>query len=329
MATQSSPPGPVLVLGAGELGTATLEALAAHPSRQLGGNISVLLRPATLHSTDPAKREQHAYLTALGIGLEPGDVVIQSIAKLASIFRRFDTVISCTGLYAPAGTQLKLTRAALEAATEEKNEGNGGRGGGALRRYFPWQYGIDYDVIGAGSAQDLFDEQLEVRALLRAQMALDWIIVSTGLFMSFLFVPGFGPVDLKGRIVRALGSWDTPVTITGPRDIGRMIAELVYDPQHVQRQPVYVAGDTVTYDQVAQLVEDRFGGRWTRELWDKAFLAQRLAAEPTDKMAKYQNVFAAGNGIAWNVADTVNAKRGITLGNLQEYLKGIEMENDM
>ena len=34
---------------------------------------------------------------------------------------------------------------------------------------FPGKFGVNYDVIGRGSAQDLFDEQLEVRDLLRSQ----------------------------------------------------------------------------------------------------------------------------------------------------------------
>ena len=47
-----------------------------------------------------------------------------------------------------------------------------------VKRYFPWQFGVDYDVIGRGSAQDLFDEQLDVRDLLRSQNRMEWVIVS-------------------------------------------------------------------------------------------------------------------------------------------------------
>jgi hypothetical protein len=38
-----------------------------------------------------------------------------------------------------------------------------------VKRYLPWQFGVDYDVIGRGSAQTLFDEQFDVRDLLRGQ----------------------------------------------------------------------------------------------------------------------------------------------------------------
>ena len=88
----------------------------------------------------------------------------------------------------------------------------------------PWQFGVDYDVLGKGSAQDLFNEQLEVRELLRAQRATEWIIISTGMFTSFLFEPAFGVVDLANNTVNALGSWDTQVTVTTPEDIGMLTA---------------------------------------------------------------------------------------------------------
>jgi len=65
-----------------------------------------------------------------------------------------------------------------------------------VKRYFPWQFGVDYDVIGRGSAQDLFDEQLDVRDLLRGQSGTEWVVVSTGMFMSFLFEPWFGVVEV-------------------------------------------------------------------------------------------------------------------------------------
>lgn len=299
----------ILVLGAGELGLAVLEALVAH-NRRGKSEITVLLRPPTIDSTNPDKQRGIVHLASLGVAFEPGDIEASSTSELANIFKNYHTIISCTGMYSPPGTQLKLTRAVLEAA---------------VARYFPWQYGIDYDTIGSGSSQDLFDEQLEVRSLLRAQSATDWIIVSTGLFMSFLFVPEFGPVDLKDRVLRGLGSWDVPVSVTTPKDIGRMVAEIVYEPREIQRQVVFVAGDTVTYGRVADLVQSRFGGGWRREVWDWEILQKRLREEPGNGMFKYQNVFAAGKGVAWDLDRTVNGQRGIKLENLEAYLKHIDV----
>ncbi|OTA94522.1 hypothetical protein M434DRAFT_394675 [Hypoxylon sp. CO27-5] len=295
----------ILLIGAGELGTAVLEALSKHPKRN-GGKIAILLRQSTISTQDPEKKKQNEYLQSLGASFEAGDLANDSAAQLAQVFKRYHTVISCSGFGLPSGTQLKLTKAILEAGTP---------------RYFPWQWGIDYDAVGVGSAQDLFDEQLQVRALLRAQQKTDWIIVSTGLFMSFLFLPEFGVVDLKGRKLRALGSWDAKLSLTTPRDIGRMAAEVAYDPRDASHQVVYIAGDTVTYSQVAELVQERFGGEWTKELWDANFLKRKLEERPDDGMLKYTNVWAVGRGVAWDMEKTLNRQRGIELQGLKSYLK--------
>ncbi|KAI8628678.1 NAD(P)-binding protein [Xylariaceae sp. FL1651] len=314
MTTTYSPTQRILVVGAGELGTAMLEGLVRHPkhpsppssSSSSQSLITVLLRPSTIHSQDPAKQSANAYLRSLGAALAPGDIVHDSEEALAEAFGAYDTVLVCAGFGLPGGTQLRIARAALRAR---------------VGRFFPWQWGIDYDVVGAGSAQDLFDEQLEVRRLLRAQREVDWVIVSTGLFVSFIFVPEFGPVDFKTRTLRALGSWDTRLSVTTPRDIGRVAAEIVYEPREINRQVVFAAGDTVSYEDVAALVEKRFGGQWKRELWDMQTLGQRLKDSPDDGMVKYQNVFGAGKGVAWDMSSTVNAQRGMQMQTVEDYLR--------
>lgn len=302
----------ILVLGAGELGTAVLEALVAHPERQ-GGTISVLLRQESINTSDAAKKEQHDRLRKLGIQFVAGDVIKNTAEELAAIFKPYHTVIGCTGFGMAPGTQRKITEAALAAG---------------IPRWFPWQFGLDFEVVGAGSAHDLFDEQLDVRRRLRGQTATDWTIVSTGLFMSFLFLPEFGPVDLPRRTLRCLGTWDTGVTLTTPRDIGTMVAELVYRPSpDASHAVVYIAGDTVTYGRVAELVQQRFPDvSFHKEAWDLDVLKKRLAEKPDDNMLKYQNVFAAGKGVAFDPATTINVQRGIPLEGLETYLKGLEIE---
>ena len=112
----------------------------------------VLLRPSTIGSPDPVKQRDIAELPrSLGVEFLPGDLVEGSAADLSALFQDFHAVIGCTGFVAERSIQLKLARAALDSG---------------VRRYFPWQFGVDYDAIGKGSAQDLFDEQLDVRDLL-------------------------------------------------------------------------------------------------------------------------------------------------------------------
>ncbi|KAI1456734.1 NAD(P)-binding protein [Annulohypoxylon moriforme] len=300
-----SNPSSILLLGAGELGTSVLEALSRHPKRG-PTKITILLRQSTIETQDPEKRKQLTYFQSLGASLEAGDLANDSAAQLARVFSGFEVVISCSGFGLPSGTQTKLTEATLAAG---------------VKRYIPWQWGIDYDVVGQGSSQDLFDEQLRVREMLRAQGKTKWVIVSTGLFMSFLFKPEFGVVDLQGRKVRALGRWEGRLSVTTARDIGRVAAEIVLDPREGEGGVVYVAGDTVSYRRIAELVKARFGGEWTEEVWDEEFLKGKLRERPDDGMLKYANVWAVGRGVAWDMDSTLNNKRGIELQSLESYLK--------
>lgn len=301
----------VLVLGAGELGIAMLESLAVHPLRG-DAKISVLLRQATIDSEAPDKKRRTQHLRALGVDFEAADVEAASASELASVFEGYDTVVGCTGMYAPPGTQVKISEAALGASS--------------VTRFFPWQYGMDYDAIGAGSSQDLFDEQIEVRAKLRAQEKTKWTIVSTGLFMSFLFLADFGVVDLKGRTARALGDWGNRMTLTTPEDIGHVTADVILDPREYAEgsQVVYVAGDTLSYRQIADMVDARFaseGGSFKRELWDLAELSKQLAADGSNALVKYRDTFAQGRGVSWEMEQTVNYQRGIPMTDVKAYLE--------
>ncbi len=67
---------------------------------------------------------------------------------------------------------MKVAKAALQAK---------------LPRDFPWQFGVDYDLIGRGGPHDIFDSLLDLRDLLRSQDELEWLIISTGIFMKYLF----------------------------------------------------------------------------------------------------------------------------------------------
>ena len=171
----------ILVLGAGELGMPVLRSLAQRAKDIDGVTISVLLRASAVTSNVPDKQRDVAEIRDLGIEIITGDLVKSSIGELADVFAQYDTVIGCAGYAAGIDTPMKLARAALQAG---------------IPRYFPWQFGVDFDVIGRGSPQDIFDAQLDVRELLRGQHQTEWVIISTGMFMSYLFEPEFGVVDL-------------------------------------------------------------------------------------------------------------------------------------
>ncbi|MGV9803631.1 aromatic alcohol reductase [Mycobacterium sp. NPDC003449] len=304
MTTQSqsaATPEGVLVIGAGELGSNVLDALSRRTDRDPDlRTLALMVRRST---TDQARRRADE-MAAKDITLIEADVTEASVPELAAIMSRYHTVISCIGMTAGPGTQLKLAKAALA---------------GRVPRFFPWQFGMDYDVIGRHSPQDLFDEQLDVRDLLRGQDATDWVIVSTGMFTSFVFEPGFGVVDLESGTVNALGSWDNEVTLTTPEDIGALTAEIVHAQPRIANQVVFVAGDTINFSRLADIVDEVRGTAVTRNEWTLAYLLDELRRHPADSMKKYHAVFAPGRGVAWPKERSYNVIHGIDTTTAAEW----------
>ncbi len=300
----------ILVLGAGELGMSVLRALARRRDRAT--DLSVLVRDKTIHSQDTHKRKIRQELQALGVRLVAGDLHAQTSSDLASIFGGFQTVIGCTGFVGGPGTQMKITSAVLSAG---------------VRRYVPWQFGVDYDAIGKGSAQDLFDEQLDVRALLRGQQKTKWLIISTGMFTSFLFELSFGAVDLDQGLVHALGSWDNAVTVTTAEDIGELTAAILHAEPALANEVLYTAGDTITYEQLAATVQAALGRKVHRSVWTVTYLRNELAQEPEDALSKYRVVFAEGKGVAWAKEKTFNEAKGIPVIKVQQWLRQLQQSH--
>jgi hypothetical protein len=289
-----------LVLGAGELGMAMLRALHARGTPE-GGSLSVLLRPAADGAGSPV-----ASLQEMGVNIVRADLATESEDALAAILAPFPTVIGCTGFVGGPGTQRKITAAVLKAGVE---------------RYVPWQFGVDYDVVGRGSGQEVFDEQADVRDMLRGQSRTRWIIVSTGMFTSFLFEPAFGVVDLERGRVHALGSWENRLTVTTPEDIGRLTAAILAHEPRLDDQVVYVAGDSFSYAALADVVEQHLGRPVERILWTPEMLRAELAAHPDDGMRKYHLAFARDTGVAWDKQATFNAAQAIPVTDVPAWLR--------
>jgi hypothetical protein len=294
----------ILVIGAGELGFQVLRALVAHPRKP--ATVAVLLRPSSINSTSKQKQEQNDTLRNLGVQLIPGDIVVDSEQTLSAIFAGYDTVIGCSGFVSGKAIQTKLARAVIAAETP---------------RYIPWQFGVDYDVIGRGSPQDLFDEQLDVRDLLRApgQSKTRWAIISTGMFTSFLFEPFFGVVDRENGTINALGSLENRVTVTRPEDIGTLTAEIVIRDLF-DNQSIYIGGDTVSYERLAQLIEKKTGNPFKRNVLEVENVLAALSKDPDNGLLKYQAVFGQGRGVAWDMASTWNQQHGIHTESVEEWL---------
>ncbi len=305
-ATTHPSPQSILVLGAGELGLPVLRNLARVAKRSPGSTLSVLLRDSTVNTQAPEKKREIDELRSLGIQLIAADLVNDSIDQLAEVFAAFDTVIGCAGMVAGRETPMKLATAALRSG---------------VKRYFPWQFGVDFEVIGRGSPQDLFDAQLDVRELLRAQDKTEWVIISTGMFTSFLFEPVFEVVDFESDTVNALGSLETSVTLTTPEDIGKLTADIVFFEPRFRNEIVYLSGDTVTYGQVASLLERVLGRPFKRNVWTVPYLMQELEKDPTHHIKKYRAVFAQGRGVSWPKAGTFNERQSIQVTTAEQWAR--------
>ena len=289
-----------LIIGTGEVGIAMLDSLYKYrEANSQHFKIGALVQP--LHAVIGSGPD----LRFADLTIEAVDLVAESIENLANVFRKYDTVICCSGFSIGAGMQLKITKAVLEAG---------------VRRYVPWQFGADYDKIGRGSAQPVFDEQLDVRDLLRAQSKTHWIIVSTGMITSFLFREDFGVINLSQQVIHALGDWQNSLTLTACEDIGALTVEVLFHQPEILDQVVFVSGDTVTFEEIADKMEEVFDVKFERVLWDYQFLEKKLNDEPDNIFNKYRLVFTHP-GVTWPMEVTFNDLNNIPTTGIVEWAK--------
>jgi hypothetical protein len=131
-----------------------------------------------------------------------------TIDELASLFSSYDTVIGCAGYAAGINTLIKLAKAALQSG---------------ILRYFPCQFGVDFGAIGRGGPRDILNAQFDVRELLRSQDKTEWVIISAGMFMSYLLEPAL--VSSIWRIAKLMRSAALiPLTLNKTEKMGRRLS---------------------------------------------------------------------------------------------------------
>jgi hypothetical protein len=119
-----------------------------------------------------------------------------------------------------------------------------------------------------------------------------------GDFHVFPFEAFFGVVDVdfqnedgeKG-VVRALGSWENKVTVTTPEDIGRLTALVVLSTPLIANKIVFIAGETISYGELADVVDQAIGRNARREVWDVDQLKKDLKADPKDTVKKVSSSY--------------------------------------
>ena len=98
------------------------------------------------------------------------------------------------------------------------------------------------------------------------------------------------------------------MTVTDVGDIGRVVADVVLGERETdaRNQVVYTGGETITYEKLAEVVEDELGTEVKREVLTVPALEEMLRESPEDGMVKYRLVFARGVGASWEVERTWN-----------------------
>ncbi|MBB5635022.1 hypothetical protein HDF26_002251 [Pedobacter cryoconitis] len=290
-----------LIIGAGEVGLAILNSLYDYQEKhehQL--EIGVLVQPLTSSIAKVRNNSKFVNIT-----VEPLDLINESIQNLTAVFKKYDTVICCSGFSTGHGMQVKITKAVLDAE---------------VRRYIPWQFGVDYDKIGRGSAQPTFDEQLEVRDLLRAQNGTNWIIVSTGLITSFLFREDFGVISLADKTISALGGWQHSLTLTSCEDIGNLTVEILFHKPEILDQVVFIASDTLTFEEISNQLEELFNIKFERRLLDIPQLEKEIQKDPENVFHRYRLVFTHP-GVTWPMSQTFNEQNNIPVADLGSWMR--------
>lgn len=68
----------------------------------------------------------------------------------------------------------------------------------------------------------------------------------------------------------------------------------------LKNEIVLTIGDTVTYAELAEILEKVAGKKLKRELWTEEDRKERLRKDPNDLMEKWCLTFARGKGVAWD-----------------------------
>lgn len=310
MTTTTSNPTQILLLGAGELGTAIHAAISSLPNTHI-----------TIGVRNPSK---HTHLQSPTTSLAALDLTSPS-ETLIPHFAIYDAIISATGFASSPGSVTKLATEILSAGKLRARRGQ------SRLWFFPWQWGVDYDITGDGAGlMPLFGEQKSVRDLLRAEAErsnVAWTVVSTGIFMSFLFEPFWGIVDREREAsgvvtVRCLRDWEHGVTVTDVGDIGRVLARVLAGDVEGENRVLYVAGDSVRYGRLADIVEEVVGSgcRVVRESWSVDYLREELRKDPDDGIKKYRLVFA-GDGVYWDKGTTANCQLGMDMKDVETFAR--------
>lgn len=104
------------------------------------------------------------------------------------------------------------------------------------------------------------------------------------------------------------------------RTVSRLRRIVFFEPRF-RNQIVYLSGDTVTYWQVASILERVLGRPFKRNVWTVPYLIQELEKDPTHHIKKHRAVFAQGRGVAWPKDSTFNEQQSIQVTTAEQWAR--------
>lgn len=119
--------------------------------------------------------------------------------------------------------------------------------------------------------------------------------------------------------------WEHKVTVTDVADIGKVLARILAGDVNVDSNILYVSGDTVSYTELANIIESVVGCEVQREPWSMEHLEEELKRDPENRVKKYRLMFA-GEGVWWENRNTVNYELGMDMLDVKTYAKKIFSE---
>ncbi|KAJ4381551.1 hypothetical protein N0V86_002911 [Didymella sp. IMI 355093] len=130
-------------------------------------------------------------------------------------------------------------------------------------------------------------------------------------------VPKFSEYDV---VISATGYTSSPNSVLklANEDIGRCLTRILRGDVEAVNSVLYVAGDTVTYRDLAATVERVSMRQVVREVWDEEHLRRELQQDPEDGIKKYRLAFAR-EGVRWEKERTINWKLGVDVMDVETY----------
>jgi len=249
------------------------------------------------------KKSKLSGIQSLGIELIAGDLN-DSVEVLTSTLRGFDVVISTVGSVPDSlKSQFTLVNAARNAG---------------VKVFIPSEFGFDVENTDS-SILPLVKVKLQLEEeLKKTANQMGYLIITVGMFGEYLLSP-FAGVDVQHTTITAPFSFNTRVTTTTLDTISKSVAELIV--QRISNQHIYLASDTVSYEQIAQALEKATGKPFSRVVVSPEKIDSTIAAEPGNVVAKFQKWIGVGKGMSWEKSTTWNATHGIPTTDIDTIAK--------